>query len=446
MSLSNQTVDELYLADGVQTSFAIPFAFLVGDILNALRVFIYDENGTPTEVTGGFTIYPDEEEPTHIVFDEAPAAGLRILVTRRLDLVQEADLNPNSFSLKTLEKALDRIVMLVQQVNALASRSLRISRVDGKSLASLVTLKGKAGRVPVVNETEDGFNLGIAGSGSGGSAVPDGGAETAVLEKATDADGDVQWSDAMVFSGFSQRFSQMVDISGLKNVIDWIMQITFAPPVITAFTGTGHTVLRERGDTVTNPTLSVTIQKRSDPVLDIAFYDGAIDPGNLIGSVITSGPAIPDGGTQTQATSVAFSANRTFRVRVRDDGTSNGGTPQNVDSALTYNFVYPYYHGVANPGAAASTVAAMTKTVMNNSGNVVRNFTAAVGNVFYFAYPASYGALTSILDENGFENLVNFTQRTENITGLDGNPVSYFIYEFNNPVGVSVTTQYTFRK
>ena len=64
--------------------------------------------------------------------------------------------------------------------------------------------------------------------------------------------------------------------------------------------------------------------------------------------------------------------------------------------------------------------------------------------MYYFAYPASYGQLVSILDANGFEIKNDFTIRTVTFT-LNGsyfvNPtnVTYYIYEFNN-----LTTQTNF--
>ena len=65
--------------------------------------------------------------------------------------------------------------------------------------------------------------------------------------------------------------------------------------------------------------------------------------------------------------------------------------------------------------------------------------TSPSSEVYYFAYPSSYGSLTSILDTNGFETLSDYTKRTENITGLDASSQEYFIYEFNN-----LTTQTDF--
>ena len=85
----------------------------------------------------------------------------------------------------------------------------------------------------------------------------------------------------------------------------------------------------------------------------------------------------------------------------------------------------------AGLGAA---VAGLTKDITNNTSNYSRTIVSAGSQKLYIAYPASYGALTSILDANLFEVISTFTVTTANITGLDGNPVSYRIYESNNLV------------
>ena len=99
--------------------------------------------------------------------------------------------------------------------------------------------------------------------------------------------------------------------------------------------------------------------------------------------------------------------------------------------------------GAGAAGLSASSVAGLTKRVITSTASRTESITASNSNVFYFAYPASYGALTSILDINGFETFPDWTLRTENITGLDGNAVSYRIYEFNNPVAAGAY-QFTF--
>ena len=153
-------------------------------------------------------------------------------------------------------------------------------------------------------------------------------------------------------------------------------------------------------------------------------------------------PVNTGSGNSSTVYSTPFSDTITFTVAVTDETTVDGG-PTTVSANLTYNFVYSYYYGAAAPGRTAAQVAALTKDVINSNANLTRNFTTANGDVYYFAYPAAYGALTSIKDVNNFEVLPSFTRRTENITGLDGNPVSYYIYEGNN-TQVAGTTSFTF--
>jgi hypothetical protein len=248
------------------------------------------------------------------------------------------------------------------------------------------------------------------------------------------------WQSAQ-FTGFSARFGNaFFNINGIREAITAIFNFQYVLPGAT-LTSNVSTALRERGDAVTSMTLSSSVTRNSDPILDVTFYAGTINPANIIGATQTGNP---NSGVRTQAWTGSFNNNFTFNVRVRDDGTSNGGTPQNRDVSLTYSFVYPYYFGAALPGRTPAQVAGLTKQIIGPQSSALRTFTFSVGDVFYFAYPASISALVSILDINGFENLSNFTLRTENITGLDGNPVSYRIYEFNNPAGVSGTTNYTF--
>jgi hypothetical protein len=45
-----------------------------------------------------------------------------------------------------------------------------------------------------------------------------------------------------------------------------------------------------------------------------------------------------------------------------------------------------------------------------------------------FAYPKKHGALVSILDPNGFENLSDYARSEVSITGLDGSAQTYYVY------------------
>lgn len=114
-----------------------------------------------------------------------------------------------------------------------------------------------------------------------------------------------------------------------------------------------------------------------------------------------------------------------------------------MTNSKSFVFVYPYYYGIGVAGLIPAQVAALTKNIVIENANKNVNYAITSAQVYYFAYPASYGVLSSILDENGFEVIADWTLTVANITGLDTNAISYNIYEFNNLVSAPAT-DYTF--
>lgn len=238
-----------------------------------------------------------------------------------------------------------------------------------------------------------------------------------------------------VFEGYSQRFDEMWSSNGIEDTFEKIIIITYAAPLI-VLTASPAQSLREKGTVVSSVDLTATTTKRSNDIDVVRFYRAGV-------LVNTIDPATAAGAAEAYTDGTDFSDTMTFYAQV-DDILSGGNGPTTVQSnTVTYTFVYPYYHGAGAASLTAAQVAALTKTVRSSTANVNEAFTSSNGDVYYFAYPASYGALSSILDENGFETFADWTLRTENITGLDGNPVSYRIYEFNNPV-IAGSTDFTF--
>jgi hypothetical protein len=256
------------------------------------------------------------------------------------------------------------------------------------------------------------------------------------IEAVDDGEGqpEVQWVSG-AFTGFSARFNSSFDALGVRDAILKILQFTYLAPLV-SLSASGNS-LREKGTPVTSTTLTASVTKRTDNVARIQFFY----QGSPIAGADFEPPSNVGTGNTTYGWTGSFSDNVTFRVDVTDDGVSGG--PTTVSASTTFSFVYPYYYGADVPGITAAAVAALTKNVIASSANVNRSFVHAGGDVFYFAYPASYGALTSILDQNGFETISSWTLRTENITGLDTNAVSYRIYEFNN-VQAAGTSSFTF--
>lgn len=139
--------------------------------------------------------------------------------------------------------------------------------------------------------------------------------------------------------------------------------------------------------------------------------------------------------TVTQ-TGLSLTADTVFTLAgVGDDST-------NFSATTEPRWVYPYYYGVGAQGLTGAEIAGLTKLIVL-SGNKTESF-SPTAQVPYFAYPAAYGDLTSILDPNGFETIGDWTKSTKTIVGLDSTSQNYTCYEFNNP-----TTQsgfaYTFK-
>lgn len=371
--------------------------------------------------------------------------------------------NKADFTLRRLEQALDVQLSAIQRLSYSVQRAIKLSdnfkmsdsfdtKLPINSTDELI--QDNRGRVLQMNATNDGLEFGLTQAQqvesladliedivvellSEAGGLPPGGDQYANIEKLSSTTGDAAWTDPIVYDGISARFGNtLFQKSGLKPVLDEIIKITYTPPVV-SLSGSSN-ILREKGAPVTATTLTASVTKKSNLIAEARFYKGA-----TLLDTQTSGGAIPNGGNSTYDWTGSFSDNTTFSVQV--DDASGGGGPTTVTASTTFSFVYPYYVGAGSSGISAASVASLTKRVIASTASRVETITATGGQVFYFAYPASYGALTSILDVNNFETLPDWTLRTENITGLDGNAVSYRIYEFNNPVAAG-SYQYTFKR
>lgn len=241
-----------------------------------------------------------------------------------------------------------------------------------------------------------------------------------------------------VYEGYSARFGEQFGPStGLQDTIARILNISYTPPSI-SLSASGSGTIREKGAEVSSTTLTATITKRSTAISEVRFYQGAT-------LIETKSSPNPNGGTETYAYETPFDDNISFSARVDDTASGVDGPSTVTSNTVSFNFVYPYYVGSGAASLSAANVASLTKRVIASTSSRAETITVGDGEHTYFAYPASYGALTSILDENGFEVFSSWTLRTEDITGLDGTAQSYRIYEGNNPLSAG-SYQFTFRR
>jgi hypothetical protein len=165
--ISNQTVGTIYVGNGVTTTFAIPFDFILGEGNQVVKVYTIDPvTGARTALVNPthFTLTPTESvpsnvKPTTVSFGTAPANGTLVYVTREQLFTQSVQYQNNSaFLAKEHEKAIDRIVLMAQEIKAKQALSIDRNILDSSANLQLPPLVAEA--TIIVNATGDGFEMG----------------------------------------------------------------------------------------------------------------------------------------------------------------------------------------------------------------------------------------------------------------------------------------------
>lgn len=218
----------------------------------------------------------------------------------------------------------------------------------------------------------------------------------------------------------------------LKDILDKLLYPYTKPTVTLTATANGAGIY-EKGTSV-SPTFKVVTTKKSNNITSLGLYSGAI----LLASNVIVQAA---GGTQTGITLTnALTATTTVTAKVGD------GTSTVTSSGITYTFVDPYYYGVVSAVPTTSAeVTALTKLIQAKGTKTVTHTTTSEKGRYCFAYPASYGDIAKVLDENGFDNTEDFTKSVISVTTAAGTAVDYNVYTYNNPVtagSMSMTYSY----
>lgn len=420
MSFSTLSTNILYDGNGVDTTFEIPFKY-VDEAHIKVRLYDVTNPDEPAEeelVRDVDWRFMDEDtiqlieiqlvegEPTAV---PVPAATHEQVYIYR-DTIDHHPTNYAGYSFPpaTISYDFDRVYQRMQELRDEVARAIKLSQ---KAISE--------GEIPpnadeILKDLEKLSVLVTEGE------VGD------FLEKGEE---DIEWKSG-AFSGYSARFGEQFDSTGLHDTLLKILKFQYTPAAISLSVSPGTSV-REKGTIVPSVTLTATTTKRSEDIVTVEFYGSG-----LIHTVASPNPA---GGTEQYTDNTPFSDTKSFYARVFD------GTSWSTSNTATYTFVYPYYSGTGAQGLSSGVVGTMTKDIRVSTASLNKTFTAVSGQVFYFAYPSAYGSLTSILDENGFETIGDWILREETITGVDASAQAYHIYEFKNPV-VAVTTNFTFRR
>lgn len=476
---SSFDVREHYIGLGNLSAYTFDFKI---ESLEQLQVAVYDVEGfeihrvrgTDTTYLSSVVFDPNEGGGTVNLQANLPSGQLLVLLLADDAPVQTFRFkNKFDFTLERIEKALDFLSGQIQRTSYLSQRAVRVSDyVDEVALALFNAalpsdLADNPGATIAINMDGTGFMIGpttqqildaaaqaelaqaaaeaaqasaeasaaSAAESAANAGLPPGGDTGWFITKDSNVDGDATWKSG-AFDGYSARFGALFTSTDVIDTLAKIINLQYTGPAV-SLAASGNGTIREKGTPVTSVNLSATVTKRSNPIGAVRF----LKDGVLIHTVPTPNP---NGGVEAYAWTGSFSDNSTFTVQV-DDTNVGGNQTLNVTSNAAFTFVYPYFNGAAAPGANVAAIQALTKSVITSNANLARTMVATNGQVFYFAYPSSYGALTSILDVNNFETLPDWTRTTRSFVGLDTTSQSYYVYEFNNPV-VAGSYTYTFKR
>lgn len=218
--------------------------------------------------------------------------------------------------------------------------------------------------------------------------------------------------EGMTFQEFAEKI--------LRKEID--------PTISATFSNSG---VKQVGVPVPNTTMKLTITNLADvtrPIDRIEFY---------LDGVLIDAQAYVAGQTTYQYTyNTPITSN--VPVNILAEAILVYDTTKVVRKTGNFTFAYPSFAGVTSlatiTDADATTLATtFTKIIKTTKGYTWNNITVN-DERFCYMYPKSFGALASIIDGNGFNQMGSYTMFTVNVTdATTGNIEPYYVYLLTDP-------------
>ena len=177
--------------------------------------------------------------------------------------------------------------------------------------------------------------------------------------------------------------------------------VSYVNPSATVSYSQPNTVLKKGQTFDLTITVSGIVKGTNDVAELILIQDG---------TVLETIPYVAGTNSYEFSPITGINADCSFQIKVGDTQGKQYSTTK------SYSFVDPYYIGATDDIPTADTVVTLTEIVEAKS-NKTKKVNAADQYVVY-AYPASYGSLSSIIDGNGFENLTDYTKISLTINGV----------------------------
>lgn len=200
--------------------------------------------------------------------------------------------------------------------------------------------------------------------------------------------------------------------AAIDAVIASITEINFVPADIASYLIDGaSSVTQETGSSKSSVALTWTLTGSAPTTQSISNGVGAVAVGTLNRTV--TGP---------------FTANQTWVLTVTDN--SPGGASFSDTATVSLNFRQKRYWGVSTSTSlnSAGILALSNEFATSKAKSITYNATG--GRYIYYAYPASFGAIASVL-VNGLA-FSDFTETLVNFTNASGFTESYRVLRFNS--------------
>lgn len=204
--------------------------------------------------------------------------------------------------------------------------------------------------------------------------------------------------------------------SDIISVIDQLL-FPYVPPTVT-LTSTAATTTRQKGvDSISGMVLTANCTKKTSPLFKVEFY---------MGSTLLDTQEYVDTNIFTYEYTGEIKDTTTFSAKVYDSRSKTN------TSSLTYNFYYPNFSHVTTNEIADITINEIVENGtmrLEAKANKTLTFTGNMAR-YIFCYPQSWGNITSVLDDKGFEYLPSFKKVSMTYTsGTDNVPMYTYILQ-----------------
>lgn len=207
-------------------------------------------------------------------------------------------------------------------------------------------------------------------------------------------------------------------VTTLEEAIAKLLNPYKAPEVSMSLVQSPEGSVFEKGDVVNITRLRAKVDKGSDDITDIKFFQGenelvATENGIYYDHEFNNAIQLQDSIDEGY-----------YKVEVTDASNNIVGA-----NAQAINFVYPYYFGVIDENAIidGNTIKGLNKVIEIKKD---QSYIYTSNNQhMVFAFPKAYGSLSQIVDANGFILTATFDVEEVDVECLDGTTQSYYVYK-----------------